>query len=288
MGGFDLGYIAPALSTALAMLGLFIDRGNKSFRFVAPIFCLIAVALLAAQVLSESQAKADMKASEERAAAQRASLRQQLDASNAVAERQRADLLSIVDALSVSSVRVSSYVSDILLATPRILADFGLTRLRAGKDLEDLSTADLAKKEILTANRLRSQFAEQSSASARIGTEIWYYTKELDNPNIVKALTELSYPVANKTAVLQQADDLTNAVWYGPDTTLNDFKIVVLSLMRAGIEIQRLGPACKNLAVKSRVIEVGHSRAARDDPPKTVAQIGAAASFADLRDFACS
>lgn len=86
------------------------------------------------------------------------------------------------------------------MSQPKILSDFGLTEERVGKPFDQLSTQDLKNKSILSANQLRAELAQSNRASERLKTKIWYYTKELDNPNLLKAISELGYPIESKIA----------------------------------------------------------------------------------------
>ena len=72
----------------------------------------------------------------------------------------------------------------------------------------------------------------QRSPSKRLNTNVWYYNKELDSPEILAALKEVGLNVINKVAQRNQASDPTNAVWYGPEANFNDFKAVLVSLHR--------------------------------------------------------
>ncbi|MFT5997420.1 MAG: hypothetical protein ACI9RV_003031, partial [Glaciecola sp.] len=232
-----LKYIITGLGSLLAVLGLFVDKNNSHFKFIAPMFIVLVC------VLGFFQASDAINS----------------DKDSEIAKDQRSNLLVLVDNSSIASLRTSSYLTDILLSQPKILKDFGLTSKRAGKPLENLSTAELIESEILAANKYRMELISNKHPSKRLRTKLWYYNKEIDTPALESALREMGFTVENQIAEENQADDPTNAVWYGPDVDFEDYKAVIVSLIRAGIDIRRTGPSCKNLIAKKDVIEIGSS-----------------------------
>lgn len=266
-----LKYLTTALGALLAILGLFVDKGASYFKFVAPIFILLVIMLGVFQAIDAVESDKD--------------------ANKATEQRDR--LLVLVDNTSISSLKTSSYLTDILLSQPKILKDFGLSEKRAGKPLEKLSTSELIEGQILEANKYRMELISERAPSKRLDTIVWYYTKELDSPELINALKEVGLRIENKIAQRDQADDLTNAVWFGPEVNFNDYKAVLVSLIRAGIDIKRTGPSCKNINAKKRVVEVGSSDKAAGlldgivRPTKSIKEIRNAQDFKDLQDFKC-
>ena len=163
-----------------------------------------------------------------------------------------------------------------------------------GKPLDQISTAELVTGEILEANKYRMELIAAKPPSTRLSTQVWYYNKEMDNPQLVEALEEVGFTVTNMVAIRRQENDPTNAVWHGPRTPLEDYKTVIVTLIRAGIDIRRTGPSCKSLDKKIGVIEVGASDKAAGlingikAPTKSISQIRSALTYADLDDFACN
>lgn len=265
-------YMISGIGASLAILGLFMDRGKRYFKYVAPVFIILVV------ILGVFQAE-DAKKSDEEAKK---------------AERQRTNVLILVDNISLASARTSTYLTDILLSQPKILKDFGLTEARAGKPLDQIFTAELVTGEILEANKYRMELIAAKPPSKRLLTQVWYYNKEMDNPRLVEALEEVGFTVTNKVATDRQANDPTNAVWHGPETPIEDYKTVIVSLIRAGIDIRRTGPSCKNRQNKIGVIEIGASDKAAGlvdgikAPTKSISQIRSALTYDDLDDFACN
>lgn len=264
-------YLTAGLGALLAILGLFVDKDAPYFKFVAPIFILLVL------VLSGFQATEAIKSDN--------------DSKTASAQRER--LLVLLDSTSTSSLKTSSYLTDILLSQPKILKDFGISEKRAGKPLDKLSTSELIEGQILEANKYRMELIAKRSPSERLNTKVWYYNKELDSSELLGALKEVGLNVVSKVAQRNQANDPTNAVWYGPNVNFNDYKAVLVSLIRAGIDIKRTGPSCKALSKKLGVIEVGSSDKAAGlidglvRPTKSIEKIRNANNFEDLRDFSC-
>lgn len=264
-------YLTAGLGALLAILGLFVDKDAPYFKFVAPIFILVIVVLAGVQAIEAIESDNDSK----------------------TATNQRERLLVLLDSTSTSSLKTSSYLTDILLSQPKILKDFGISEQRAGKSLDKLSTSELVEGQILEANKYRMELIAQRSPSERLNTNVWYYNKELDSPELLSALREVGLNVTDKVAQRNQANDPTNAVWYGPNVNFNDYKAVLVSLIRAGIDIKRAGPSCKALERKIGVIEVGSSDKAAGlidgivRPTKGIEQIRNATSFEELSDFNC-
>ena len=260
-----LKYIITSLGALLAILGLFVDKEGSHFKYIAPLFITLVIILGVFQgtdaINSDKEAK--------------------------VANSQRTSLLTLVDNSAEASLRTSSYLTDILLSQPKILRDFGLTEARAGKPLDKISTSELIEGEILEANKYRMELIADRPPSERLSTKVWYYNKEMDTPALNNALKEIGFTVENKIAQRNQKDDPTNAIWYGPNVNFNDYKAVLVSLLRAGIDIKRTGPSCKNLLNKEGVVEVGASDLAAGlidgivKPTKSIKTIRAASSFDD-------
>ena len=213
-------YVITALGASLAILGLFMDRKQGYFKFVAPLFIVLIIILGIFQAADAMNS--DIEADE--------------------AKAKMTNVLMLVDNISFSSARTSTYLTDILLSQPKILKDFGLTKVRAGKPLDQIYTAELIKGEILDANKYRMELIIAKPPSKRLSTQVWYYNKEIDNPQLVASLKEVGFTIKNKIAKQNQANDSTNAVWHGSEVELDDYKAVIVSLIRAGIDIRRVGP----------------------------------------------
>ncbi|MEM1368206.1 MAG: hypothetical protein AAGG02_09340 [Cyanobacteria bacterium P01_H01_bin.15] len=264
-------YLVPILGTAIAIFGLFIDTGKRNFRVLAPLLISIITILGIFQVFDLRDAAQDAQEAKE----------------------QRTMTVKLLDNVSVASARTSSYLSNILLAQPKVLENWGLTETRAGKPLVQISTEDLQEGQILAADQFRTELIEDRIPSTRQDIKVWYYTKEVDIPQLRQALAEVGFDVLNQVPTSFQKNDPTNAVWHGPEVDLNDYKAVIVTLIRAGIDIRRVGPSCNNRENKRKVIEVGASDEAAGlitgvlKPSKNIKDIREAMSFDQLDDFAC-
>jgi hypothetical protein len=264
--------LVPGLSALLAIIGLFLDKEKPYFKILSAVVIIMVLVLGYMQILQSKEAK-----------------RESVEANSKIET-----LIKLADNTVISVVKSSTYLTDILLSQPQILADFGLTRERAGKDLESITTKELVKGEILEANQALGKLVAQRLPSKRQGFAIWYYNKEMDNPKLVGALKEIGFEIANKMAKDNQKNDPTNAVWHGPEVDLLDYKIVILSLIRAGVDVRRAGPSCKNLSAKKKTIEVGASDQAAGlfngikSPTISVSTILAAKSFEEIDNATCN
>jgi amino acid permease len=98
-------YSTFVFASIIAMLGLIIEREKWYFKYVAPVFIVLVIFLCIFQIAGSINSDKD----------------------NTEAKQQRENLLSLVDNVSYSSARTSTYLTDILLSQPKILKDFGLT-----------------------------------------------------------------------------------------------------------------------------------------------------------------
>jgi hypothetical protein len=266
-----LKYIITGIGAILAIIGLFVDKSSQHFKYIAPFFVVLIL------VLGVVQAVDTLNSNQESDEA-----------------KQKTDtLLVLVNNSAKSSLKTSSYLTDILLSQPKILKDFGMTVERVGKPLDQVTTAELVTGEILKANKYRLELISERPPSLRLSTEIWYYNKEMDSSEIRSVLNEIGFKVINKVAKSHQKNDRTNAVWYGQKVNLNDYKALLVSLLRAGIDIKRTGPSCENQNLKKNVIEVGASDDAAGfidgivKPTKSIQEIKSATTLEELSDIKC-
>lgn len=76
----------------------------------------------------------------------------------------------------------------------------------------------------------------QTNGSARNIT-IAYYPKNVDGPVVINALREGGFQVETRTGNPSNANLPTNAIWIGNAVSLEQAKVVVLTLIRAGVGI---------------------------------------------------
>lgn len=275
MTELSLSTLALSLVTGgLAVFGLFLDRKHPKFKVQAGIFTVMVLVAGILQIVigidQNRKAEASIK--------------------NATDDRHK--LLTMIDSLSVSSVKLTGFLGEKILKQVEVLRSFGLTIDRNDKKpLEEISLRDLLDWGVLEADEYRSTLLELHPPSQRLDrkTTVWYYTKEMDTPELRIALREVGFAVEDKKAMRNMADDLTNAVWHGPEVDLSDYKMVLTNLIRAHIDVQRIGPSCNNLDAKSGVIEVGASKRAAVAalPAVNLSQVKTAISFDDLDNTSC-
>lgn len=263
----ELQTIIAAITMTLAIFAIFVDRQSTSFKKILPVYIFLLIALFAVQVWEALNNYKEKEAA-------------QID---------RFTLIKTTDSQSKSVASIIQLLSQPLISQVDLLLTFGVTEERAGKPLDQLPLSYWKDQEISTANKYRFELIKSTEGSKRVGTKVWYYSKDLDSPALKDAIRELSFDVIDKKAKANQANDLTNAVWYSRDVQLDHYKLVVISLIRAGIDIQRLGPSCKNLETKVSVIEIGASDDARNNntPRKTVDFVMNAKSFSEFQDVKC-
>lgn len=87
-----------------------------------------------------------------------------------------------------------------------------------------------------------------------------YYFKTVDDQKIKDSLKSLGFNFAQKNAALKMQTTKTNAIWYGSKVSINDGKLVALTLIRAGVELKAIRPFKANAIdthYKENVIEIG-------------------------------
>jgi hypothetical protein len=112
-------------------------------------------------------------------------------------------------------------------------------------------------------------------------TIVTYYAKDVDpsnvnGPALISALEHYGFTVKETSAGERNLTLATNSVWVGDKVSNDQWKLVVLILMRAGLQIRAIrqfrrepdGPSRK-----TNVIEIGADREVQNDPPKTVQEV---------------
>ncbi len=264
-----MDYWVSTLSAILAVVGLFIDRSKPNFKKWAIIFIILVGGVCYLQINDAKEAQNEVD----------------------LAKNQRERLIELAGITAESTKKLTAFITKDVLALPQLLKKFGLSEERAGKALNEVSPSEIETGQIFEANKALEELIDSVPLSGIIGTKIWYYNKEMDKPDLKNAIEALGFtvtPIKPKPLLDSVA---TNAVWYGPEVSLEEYKMVIISLIRAGIDIQRTGPSQRNLHLKRNVIEVGASMNAAGltggikQPTKSVQQIINAKSFDDLNDF---
>lgn len=256
----DSNALAPAITAALGLIGLFVDRKSRSFYAILPLF-VVGVAVSAwLQFTGSAQQQAQLDS---------------LQSANRALLSGVGAIGGAVDALVVRELG-------------EMLRSFGMTDELAGSAPEDLSQDDLL--EVVAASRERSRIvstidAQGTAADTRAQTRVRYYAKERDNRNLKRSLISTGLTLEETAPTTRMANETTNAVWHGADVPIEHFKLVVLSLMRAKVPIRQTGPVCRNQDAKAHYVEVGASVAARGMPLKTFEVVVNAQSYGQLDNF---
>lgn len=107
-------------------------------------------------------------------------------------------------------------------------------------------------------------------------TEIKYYVKEIDNSTVLDALIEKGLQVTRGKATLDQ--DITNAIWFGENVSIQEVKYVAMVLIRAGVEIKTIKPYSGERR-KVHTIEIGSDRSFSNSRSISVAEVNQAEQF---------
>lgn len=112
-----------------------------------------------------------------------------------------------------------------------------------------------------------TQFKEAVSADSKLKLlqsqgeidnkiRIQYYRKTLDQDKVWLSIKELGYIHLEDIQSRVGMDDIeTNCIAYGKDVSVYDLKLILLTLLRAGIDIQQIMPF-KNQTNKEKLIQI--------------------------------
>jgi len=142
-----------------------------------------------------------------------------------------------------------------------------------------LSTSQVLEKSISANNAIKTILKTYTPSSE---VSVRYYTKTIDEKRVVIELQALGYKYEEKPASEYMSKRGTNALWFGSGVSLNDTKIVALSLIRAGVPIKGIRPYRNNATnpgYKKNIIEVGASVDLDNKPLLTVQNVISATAF---------
>ena len=156
-----------------------------------------------------------------------------------------------------------------------LLTQFGWKNPTAASDRATVQESLYANKALQVA--VTNVPAQEHERRKRITLE--YFPKNVDAGKVKAALSELGFTVTEPKAVVP--DVPTNAIWFGSPVSLEDVKLVALTLIRAGVQIRRISPIPYDLPGKkdAALIQVGADTKFVNDPPLTVDAIQAATAF---------
>ena len=141
-----------------------------------------------------------------------------------------------------------------------------------GWDSEKRSRASVDQYSVqqsLTANQELQQAARLAPRESRKAVTVQYFPKNVDENKVESALTELGFTLDKKRAPVPGIP--TNAIWYGTPVSIEDVKLVALTLIRAGVQIRAIRPfADYSPRRNAALIQVGADVAVVNDPPLSV------------------
>jgi|UPI0004885C99 hypothetical protein len=122
---------------------------------------------------------------------------------------------------------------------------------------------------------LDASTTEDRARRSRTVLEIW--AKDVDQGRVKQSLKSLGFATTERKAKLPNL--VTNAVFFGKPVRADDVKLVVLALMRAGVQIQTIRSIQGIAASTQPVIQAGTSAVSEQCPPWTARQVMDAKSF---------
>jgi hypothetical protein len=141
-----------------------------------------------------------------------------------------------------------------------------------GWDSEKRSRASVDQYSVqqsLTANQELQQAARLAPRESRKAVTVQYFPKNVDENKVESALTELGFTLDKKRAPVPGIP--TNSIWYGTPVSIEDVKLVALTLIRAGVQIRAIRPfADYSPRRNAALIQVGADVAVVNDPPLSV------------------
>lgn len=133
-----------------------------------------------------------------------------------------------------------------------------ISKILENYGVENPKSLNIAQaEEILLANKIREEtIAYSKNKSSRGAILIKYFPKDVDGQKVYSALEELDFNVSEGTPIYH--NKATNALYYGSNVDMESIKLIVLTLLRAGVKIEGL-LKYKNNNGKENLIQVVHS-----------------------------
>lgn len=133
--------------------------------------------------------------------------------------------------------KLSDEVQTLTKTRNDLLQDFGWSEnsLMSG----NVSATDVDHS--IQASVARRQIAAQTDAAARRRIGIQIFSRGVDRVVVVDALQELGYAVTQKESNPDIPSEFqTNAIFCGPKVPFEDVKLVALTLLRAGVQLEAI------------------------------------------------
>lgn len=159
--------------------------------------------------------------------------------------------------------------------TDELLKQFGWASSRLSKGSLDRYSVQQS----LTANQDLQQAAGLAPRESRKVVTVQYFPKDVDGEKVESALLELGFTLDKKRAPVPGIP--TNSIWYGTRVSIEDVKLVALTLIRAGVQIKAIRPFADYSPRKNAaLIQVGADVAVINNAPLSVEGIRNATRFA--------
>jgi hypothetical protein len=159
--------------------------------------------------------------------------------------------------------------------TDALLKQFGWDSARLSRGSLD----QYSVQQSLTANQDLQQAARLAPRESRKAVTVQYFPKDVDGNKVESALLELGFTFDKKRAPVSSIP--TNSIWYGTPVSIEDVKLVALTLIRAGVQITAIRPFADNSPRKTAaLIQVGADVAVANKAPLSVEGIRDASRFA--------
>lgn len=148
--------------------------------------------------------------------------------------------------------------------------------------LSNIGNSESLVQESVDANdRLQQIFgtSNQADENRRKAIVVTYFQKEADKEVIAGVLTGLGFQIR---AIPAENENPTNTIWVNPEVIdsgeikLDDVKLVAYALIRAGIQIKRIGPPLTNVDwrnSRARMIWIGTNVGLESRPALTVREV---------------
>ncbi|HET9441539.1 MAG TPA: hypothetical protein VFO52_15290 [Longimicrobiales bacterium] len=145
---------------------------------------------------------------------------------------------------------------------------------------------DHAIAQTLKAGEARRNIVEKSDAHTRENITIQLFSRSVDRGVIAGELKGLGFEVvAKEPNRLIPAEVRTNGVFYGPQVTCDEVKLVALTLLRAGVELKVIEPFADPRG-RNRIVQVGSKNPPPRDHPITAEEINSLTCRAGNRSVA--
>ncbi|GAB7128156.1 hypothetical protein JCM19000A_26630 [Silvimonas sp. JCM 19000] len=258
-------FFLPGIGLAIGLWGLFFDA-RKNLRSVGTTLLIVMMAASAIYTGWSSWNKSLASAHAAQTAETRAAkVQTNLDKA-----------LTALANLDVRAVNVASQVGRVDSAVTSISAQVEKLGQALGIRPENQSPEKISQG--LKAAQATASIATPAVKQGNAGITIQYFPKDLDRDLIQSVLLNnlqnagFALKSGNGNPTLKHTP--TNSVWYGAQVPAEAVRLVALSLLQSGVQVQSIAPLSDaSNPAKARLIQIGSLAAALDKPVYTVEQI---------------